>query len=78
MTDLEKKYHNDVVKLEMSGKFDLFSYINDDDFVIKEENWVISDYDEEFDFVKSVTTAMQNPKSYNYDFEVMFIMADLG
>lgn len=85
ITDLDKKYHLDVLKLETDEKFDLFCYVNDDDYVLKEE---INNYfrerneeneeEEEFDYRKSLIAAIRNPIGYNYEFEVMFIMADLG
>ncbi|XP_044260603.1 Meckel syndrome type 1 protein [Tribolium madens] len=83
ITDLEKKYHLDVKESHADAKFDLFSYTNDDDFVLKHE---INDYfrekcdenSQEFDYGESIRAAVRNPIGHKYEFEVMFIMADLG
>ncbi|XP_063926830.1 tectonic-like complex member MKS1 [Zophobas morio] len=81
VTDLEKKYHLDVVKLAPDAKWSLFSYVNDDDFVIREE---INNYfqkteeDEEYDYRRSVEGAVRSPVGRNYEYDAMFIMADFG
>ncbi|RZC41425.1 Meckel syndrome type 1 protein [Asbolus verrucosus] len=87
VTDLEKKYHLDVGKsAESDAKFDLYSYINDDDFTLKEEFDSVfrrkcemeEESDEEYDFKKSIMAALRNPIGHNHEFDAMFVMADLG
>ncbi|EFA08377.1 Meckel syndrome type 1 protein-like Protein [Tribolium castaneum] len=83
ITDLEKKYHSDVGESHTEAHFDLFSYTNDDDFALKQE--VNDNFRENcdengqgYDYGQSLVAAVRNPIGHNYEFEVMYIMADLG
>lgn len=82
VTDLEKKYHLEATKLEIDASLNAFSYVNDDDFCAEESKRSFYEdeelFKEEFNYKKSLIQATQNSARYNFNFDVMYVMADLG